>query len=230
MRRTREEVIALRQEWREARHTMMLNEFAQKHGVGRKKLSDLLYGRTHKDVPGALEPEETPVRKNPVRRGYLPEVVLFMRLQYNPPKVTSRHIAVHYKTTFNKICRILNGQYYADVPEACQDTKEWQGSGRVFTDAEVIKMRRQYRSGHVSIDELSVETGIRRPAMTNMLRGYSYKDVPEAVPFHIRKRRLKPWTSPEVKEQRRQRRYERARAAYHRRKAASSKSPSEGVD
>jgi hypothetical protein len=228
MRRTKDEVIALREEWRASRHTMMLNEFAQKHGVGRKRLSDLLYGRTHKDVPGALEPEETPVRKNPVKRGYLPEVVLFMRLQYNPPKVTSRHIAVHYKTTFNKICRILNGQYYADVPEACQDTKEWQGSERVFTVAEVIKMRRQYRSGHVSIDELSVDTGIRRPAMTNMLRGYSYKDVPEAVPFHIRKRRLPTVVAPHVREQRLRRRRERAKAYYHRRKAESPKSPSEG--
>jgi transposase-like protein len=110
---------------------------------------------------------------------YTDEVVLFMRLQFDPKNgVDSRRLAQLYGGNPHSINKILRGVHYKHVPGALGTAFAHR---RRFTPEDVIAFRHAYKTGKTNIFALAREHGGSTSAMHRLLTGLSYKRVPGAV-------------------------------------------------
>lgn len=182
------EVVAIRQRFRDEQPSLTQRALAQELGLGETNLHELLIGVSYSDVPGALSPEEIKAFQIANRR-LPPEVALFMRLQHRPGVVSCLKLGRVYGVSHEHAVQIVTGKVYRDVPCAVANVGP-PGAPRKITDEQVIKARRQYRSRHVTFRELAQDYGLSRDRMQQIVRGYGRKELPEAVPEHVRSKPL----------------------------------------
>lgn len=96
--------------------------------------------------------------------------------------ITVRTIAQAHGVSESAVQHLLTGSTYKDVPCILPCRKYFS---RKLTSAQAVQARRMYATRNVSSGALAAEYGIDDSTMMMVLRGYAYKDVPNAVPEHI---------------------------------------------
>lgn len=193
---TPKQVIALRAKAKELLPYITVDEFHRKYYplANRQYITQVLFGKTHKNVPGALSAEfhKAHLRtKNPGLRKFPDEIVLFWRLIYNKGKgPNTKKIAKAYGVAPGTVASCIAGRSYRNVPEAYPQIAEKCGREPQFTEEQVTEWRRMYRTGHISTLEIAKEVGCNTQTVLSAVRGYTYKWVKEPpVLNHIKKRR-----------------------------------------
>lgn len=166
-------------------HRLGVNQtqLAEQFGGSQRIVSRALLGISYKHVPDPLKPLEG-LR---VRRKLAPEVALFIRLQYSASTpVSLERLGKAYGVHLESIRKIIRGDLYTEVPDVGARVNASGPNGRMLTDEQVIEARRRYRTRWVSVAVLAKEYGVSVKPMMNLLRGHSYKELPHAVPLHIK--------------------------------------------
>jgi AraC-like DNA-binding protein len=175
------QVIEIRRRARSNPDAFKAEEVAAEFGMSARNLTAMLYGSTYKHVPDALDHREIANAK----RKFLPEVVLFMRLAYRPKTVSFQKIGDAFGIPHQSVAKMITGGLYEDVPCAIKDTNGVKLRRRL-SDEECRAARRKFRTRWVPLSTLATDYQMSEAAMLNMIRGRTYKDVPDAVPEHIK--------------------------------------------
>ena len=197
---TAEEVVAMRESY--PRKGVTLRSLASRfsRGKGRRvhenTIRMILLGQAYADVPGALTSLKSSnenhigrVRKvTQKQRRFPPEVVLFMRLQYDPDKCSTLKLARYYKVPPSRMCILVSGKSYREVPMVAKPMSA-SGSKPKMTDAQVFDARVRFHAGEISSRQVAVELGVTQAAAYNMLMFKTYRHVGPVIPMHESKRK-----------------------------------------
>jgi hypothetical protein len=183
---TTEQVIEMRALYPQPGWT--LKKLVAKFGGDANSLRKALLGWSYHDVPGALDTLKpagvTDGAKHNWRRKLAPEVVLFMRLQYRPRRVTVTVLSKAYNVDLRATTLALRGLHYKEVPEALPHLgdKPVRAHARLtISDLQVSALRTAFRTGRRSARSIAHELKVGEGPVVRMLRGKSHKHVPSPV-------------------------------------------------
>jgi AraC-like DNA-binding protein len=175
----------------------------ERHGGTIQNIRKALLGHTYKEVPGAVEslrdPTRTTVRLTMLkdraasRRIFTPEVALFIRLQYDPEKVSIEKLARAYGCASRQIDKLLHNHTYQEVPQVARPMRSAR-STCAFTDEQVAQARLWAYRGTKTIAEIARHFGQHRSVTANMITGKTYAHLPAAVPVTMWSLRRKKHT------------------------------------
>lgn len=180
-------VLELRRRFKREHPRLTIKEIAVELGIADSNVLRILKGQSYPEVGEHVQPEFFHYG----HRSLAPEVVLFMRLAYHPERVSCQKLATAYGLNVETVHRLLTGKSYRNIPGALMpEQMRRKGMPRRMSDEFVHHARRQFRTRWVTIQVLAKEAGVGIRAMEHAVRGYSYKNVPDAVPDHVQPLRV----------------------------------------
>jgi hypothetical protein len=191
---TPDEILAIRQEFLDAFPHMCAGALARKHGVAPVTMNLLLIGRSHSEIPTTITKAMLQEARKLSQRKICPEVALFIKLQYIPGRVSTTMLAEHYGIHHDQIARLVTGKTYSDLPYTVDEMAK-AGMPRSLTDEQVIECRRRFREGEASVRVMARELDIAPSSVKNAIWGYTYKELPGAVPREFKPPKREPQRS-----------------------------------
>jgi hypothetical protein len=152
-------------------HTVTTGRIAESLDVEVDRVGKMLSGVRNKYLKGAVA-----LRKVKPQRTLPLEVALFIKLQYDPPRVTKTVLCKAYNASAKTVSQILAGTYYKELPYVVEPVEP--GRARQFTDKQVLAARFDYYRGIRTPAEIAKSLGQNSSrTIYAMLLGTTYADV-----------------------------------------------------
>lgn len=172
---TTEQVIHFRQRFRDGETIPVMS---RAEGVCPSTLRAIIRGKFYREIPGAVPKTES-------FRRFSPEQVADIR-DASREGLGVRFLAEYWGCHPRTITLIVQGKSYADLPGSADISGRAGVDRRRFTNDEVVRLRRSYWSRQITMPQIAREYDVSTQTIWNMLRGHTYKDLPNAVPLRIR--------------------------------------------